>query len=384
MRERVLFVAGDVGGASVQAPVAKMFLSYDGDYEVRVLTDAGPRAKSQDAWTKANIPFEAVSHEDAAAIDKYLKWADAVVSGSCSTAYQLERAVVKRAKELGVSSAILADVVFSHSAKQFRDLEPTVWLAIDQPHKEAIMALRSGLSEDKVVVTGQPTYDNLLGIIEKRVEIRSKHRALLGVEESDYLVMYSSPGDKAAHFETTLEMTFLGLQTLKKIHGDRLVFLPRLHPKLGTSTKCDGYVAGAYTRVEEFCKSGNIRLVRADKAPMDELDVTVDLLTCAMATDGTKTVIMGGLVVFLMPDTVQHRMRVEFLQESPYLPELRKQAAFGVFCYSDIENIFKVLQQPMLQGLVRSEARKHFSLPEDRSATENVFKAILRLARAAK
>ena len=49
MGERVLFVAGDVGGASAQVPVAKTFLSYDGDYEVQVLTDSGPRAKAGDA-----------------------------------------------------------------------------------------------------------------------------------------------------------------------------------------------------------------------------------------------------------------------------------------------------------------------------------------------
>ena len=66
------------------------------------------------------------------------------------------------------------------------------------------------------------------------------------------------------------------------------------------------------------------------------------------------------------------------------MPELRKEAAFGVFSYDDLETVFEDSQGPHDQEWALGNAKKHFALSEDWSATENVFKAVLGLAKAAK
>lgn len=380
MPERILFVAGDVGGANAQVRVAKKFLEEADKYEIKVLVDKGPRAKAGEAWKKANISYETVSIVDVEAIEKWIHWSDVIVSGSCATAWHLESAVIKIAKDQKKPSAILADVVFSHCYPYFQELDPTNWFALDHAHKDSILAKRPWLDSKRVVVTGQPTYDNLKDILTKKDEIRKTYRTALGLNEENYVVLYSSPGDKAASFETTLEMILMGLKVLQRIHGERLTFLPRLHPKLGTNTKCDGYVNGAYERIEEFCKTEKIKLVRQDQAPMDELDIVCDLLTSAISTDATKTVMMGGIAVFLLPDTVQYRLEVDLSREHPYLPELERNAAFGIFSYREVEKGFLRSQDSHEQKLVKKNAKKYFSLP-DISGTENVFNTICNIAR---
>jgi len=372
--KKILFVAGDIGGASAQMPVYKKMSALPEKFEARVLVDGGPRAKAQDAWTKAGVPFATVDPAKKELIASAAQWPDVIISGSCATAYQLESEVVRLAQVAGKRSVILADHILSHRYSFFMELKPTNWFAIDSAHKEDILSRRPGLKSECVVVTGQPTYDSLKDILNRKSEIRKKHRSGLGIAEDDYLALYQSTGDKPAHFEVSLEMVYMGLKTLQRSKQDKLCFLPRLHPKLASSTKCENFTASAYLRVEEFCKNEKIKVVRADSTQTEELIAASDLLMCSPATtEGTKAVSLGCVVVFLAPDTVQYFFEKFLSCPYPFLPQIEKKAAFAVLKYCEVDDVFMASQR--YPDEILANARNNFSLPEG-FAVDNVINAV--------
>jgi hypothetical protein len=304
------FVAGDIGGAKAQAVVAKELLRRG--HAIDFVAD--PSGQAPQFFEKQGFRFQTeldITDSDARV---FFISTDSSASG-------LGRDIARKASEIGKEVVFAADAYINHCFSPWKEVSFGTWFAIDDWHREEIIRIRHGLLEENVRVVGQPLFDQLIDTIPKKAKKREDTRGLLGVKDSEQVVLWWSHGTLDVIAEDIL-MALTGMKQLEKLNR-KVTFIPRFHPKLA-DTAGSGYIPALKKLLRDtFDESSFIKLLWADSIPPEHLSLSSDVVLTTISFEGAKNVFMGGppLVRLLGPQN-QAWLR-ELYQKYPFFSDVR-------------------------------------------------------------
>ncbi len=191
---RVLAVCGDAGGAAALAPVVLKLREHP-DVHVE-LWAYGPGVEVMRArMIKANVISAGA---DANALDAI--WSsfdpDVLLAASSVNEYEFEKKFTRLARSRRVPSLVVVDswtsygTRFGPRAGEFDALPDLIAVPDSRSREEWIAA---GVSEERLVVTGQPAFDALAEIKDSfSAERRAQVRESLGVKTGEWLAVFLS------------------------------------------------------------------------------------------------------------------------------------------------------------------------------------------------
>lgn len=194
-RPRVLFVAGDPGGAYALVPVIRELI-FTKLYDIEVLGYyQGTKVFRQ--FFESAIELSVISkHEDVFARLSMLE-PDIVVTASSSNHYDLEKQFIAIAKEKGMKTLTVLDfwsnyrLRFSNEKGELQYLPDKIAVIDDLAYREMCA---EGFPEDRLVITGQPAFDTYL---ESRQEVTASEikrmREKLFADEDKVVLFLSQP-----------------------------------------------------------------------------------------------------------------------------------------------------------------------------------------------
>jgi hypothetical protein len=324
-------VFGDIGGAKIMLSARKELMARG--ISVRVIVDADPVAKGGTVWEKAGIPFEKML-PGMAEFEDAIREADLIFAGSCATAFAAEYWAIERGKAFNKFTVIGSDMWFNHAQKQWRNATPDFWLAIDEIHQKDILKLRPDWLPDRVPILGQPAFDNLPALIANKENIRRELRAKLGIANCEHALLYWSPGENRGRCTEGFIGLIEGIQSVSRL-SSRSVIIPRIHPKMKQ------VIGEEYDRtwreiIATTCKETGCRLVWANDADPQKLNLASDVVLSQWSTDSITSAICGVPTVNIFLSEFQDFLLNDLHQERPFLPTVKCGAAVGVFSLFNI------------------------------------------------
>ncbi len=353
-----MFVAGDVGAARMQLPVARQLVGQG--HQVDLVADGSGMAVNifRDEKVDHLVLFSASPDK----VERVTARCDLVFSGYSASAWGIEKSFVEHAS----SPVVLgSDGFFNHALPQWRDAQPGHWFAIDGSHAEAIRQLSSSPSRHWVQAVGQPAFDAVLELLPKKEDIRHQVRSALKISNDAPVLLWWSQG-MAQVIEEDIKMLKAALD-----HCD-MVFIPRIHPKLNQTVR-QGYVDELRSELVAYARTQKSTVVSADHVPGEHLCLAADVIVSITCTEDIKNTMIGGppVVHFLGP-TVQHWMKTDLGLRHPYLPDVANGLSLGAFSVDEVlPAVRAALANP---GALRQNWR-----PPDQPATERVAAALLAL-----
>lgn len=227
---RVVAVAGDAGGARAVLPV------------IRALVRAGVSVECR-AYAAATAVWRAAGLASADPRGSDLAGVDGLVLGTTVGPEQLEPEYVRSAADRGIRSVSIVDAWVSYRERFLARDGLVHWpdrIAVaDDEMRDGVIA--AGAPRDRVVVTGQPAFDDLapLATPEGREAARARVRAALGVAATELLVLFASQPLHQLHTVAQLgfdDRAVLGdvIRALHRVlvdHGRTALLVVKLHPR---------------------------------------------------------------------------------------------------------------------------------------------------------
>lgn len=346
MSKRFVFVSGDRGAALAQLPVAHELRKRG--HIVQMYADVkGLAAKDIASGDLEHV----VVAEDYEHFAKAIR-GDVMVVGTSASATALEHACALCAQ---VPVVLASDGLFNHALPLWRDIRQHRWFAIDDPHAQAIRALRPSMDPQQVLVTGQPAFDTSLELMPRKQDIRKRIREDLNLGERTFLLWWSQGMP-----EVIEEDELMIAHVLQGLSGSSVSFAARLHPKLDKTVR-PGYVCELRGRIGELSHQHGIQLVSADVVPGEQLCLAADVILSITCTEDIKSTLIGGppVVHFLGP-RVQEWMRQSLFLDYPYLPDVAAGLSLAAFSVSEAPGtVARALRPDALEQL-----RKHWQPPQ--------------------
>lgn len=364
MAKNFIFVCGDIGGTDMMIRVAKKLVT-DG-HRVDFVVDGDGIGYQQ--LIKQRMVFQMQFAENLSYNDED---ADLVFISTCASALNVPKSYAKA--NFGVRPVVFgADGLFNHGYKWLGE-KADYWLAINGAHAQAIRNLRPELESYRVVVTGQPAFDSVIGLIPGKEEIGSKCRQELNISDDENVFLWWSQGMPEV-IEEDVEMILSAIKAVGRV-TESGVFIPRVHPKLEKIKS--GYVQEILGKVESACSQSRVRLVRADKAPSEQLCLASDAIISITCTEDVKNWIMGGPpVIHHMGPSIQSWFKDSLLLRPPYfLPDVENGQALSVRENSEWKS---AIMASITRG-TRQELRRDWEAPEG-LATDKVANFLVDVA----
>jgi hypothetical protein len=237
-----LAVAGDSGGANALAPVLQHVLAGS-----RPLVACAYR-EARSAWNQQGIPWqelpETLGDSGAEALLEHFRPA-AVLTGTSMNGVDLERRITAAAARRGVPSLALLDYWtnyrprFADAAGRLTGLPDRIAVMDEHARRDMVAA---GFPADRLVVTGQPVFDELEAFrggsgapaLRAELDLAPADRLLLFISQP-LSELYGDDCDRPNHpgfTEHTVLQALLGaLEGIGARHRANLVLLVRPHSK---------------------------------------------------------------------------------------------------------------------------------------------------------
>ena len=325
-------VVGDLGSCRELLFITPMLIRWG----YTLVWFADPQGKAKDYLTKEEVQFR----EELPSLEER---PNLVLIGTSVSAWQFQVAMTERGHQWGSPVLWLEDLHGTGARLPVRCVNPDVMLVIDEVAETITHRTRPGV---KTYVIGKPTFADLSPI--QGSDIRSRIRNENGIGQRDILVSYWSGGEIPERAEQQLQ----ALVTFANLHRDRVVLVPRLHPKLPS---------GFRDEMWQFVKTNAPRVFHASELPADHLHLASDVVTAEWTgTEGLRAMLLERpVLVWMFPmKGDEERLRSVYPNESP--PLLEAGAALAIATQTDLDVIMKIAEDPgrALQAL--SDGRQDF------------------------
>ncbi len=369
--KRFMFVSGDIGGTRMMVPDAKFLKSLG--YEVAVGADGA--GKGIDAWTQEKFNFHVINNISEFRFEDIIAWSDLVFISTCASASAVEEEFARQCYGR-VPVVMGADGFFNHGFKKWQAVQADYWFAITDGHAQMIRALRPNLPPERVIVVGQPAFDNAMDMISKKGEIRLSRRQQFGIGDEKVVLWW--PTGMGELIEEDIGMV---MAAIKGLIGTNTIFMMNgCHPKLENVRK--GYIADIISRVSDYCCSWGVKYLNTQplNIPFGELYqlcLASDVILSITSTEDILSTMMGGPpVVHLLGPITRKWMEDELFLKTPYLPDVIMGESLLAISQDEIPEVLAKSFDPE----VKRELRANWQPPKER-ASEKVAQTLIVLAR---
>jgi hypothetical protein len=358
----ILAVAGDPGGANALAPVIERLRS-DSRVSVRALA----YRQAGKLWRQRGLACEDLSEDIfMGAVSSFFKQKhpSLLLTGTSANGVDLEKQFVAQARHMRVPSVAVLDF-WTNYALRFADADgllsflPDRIAVMDEQARSEMLA--AGFESARIVVTGQPAFDDLRhwreGFSEAR---RAEVRTMLGLKQNQLFVLFASqplsslygtdpfhPHYQGYHEEPVLDMLVKALEQIARKNEVEVVLVIRPHPR---------------EKVEAFTKRWGSSLpisVYTDGESCD-LVMAADLVVGMTTVLLVEACYLGCLTVSLQPE----------LRFPDSLPTNRLGLSRAVYT---TQQIAPVIEEMLLDEMTRKAARARLAhLAVDTDATRRV------------
>ncbi|MDP3793566.1 MAG: hypothetical protein Q8R07_02320, partial [Candidatus Uhrbacteria bacterium] len=313
----VAVVVGDIGSAAELVP-AVAELVRRGVAEVRWFADPTGKAGTN-VLEKHGIPYESrlPNGDDVFSL---------VLVGASVTACRYQKEWIYWGRSHGARTMMYEDLHTTGARPHVLGIDPHVMLVIDEEASRITNRTRPARTLEHVYVVGKPTFEDLPDMIAQRDTIRFRIRAELEVSPYDFLVVYWSAGEAPEQPRVHLD----ALRDLGIIDGRRVVFAPRLHPKLP-----DFHELWAHATTGS-CATVDARHINN---PPEHLSIAADLVVAAwQGTGGLRAALLCQYVAIpLFPDDTEKRIAAG--HEQGLTPLLRAKAALPIVSAEQLPSV---------------------------------------------
>lgn len=292
---QVLAVSGDPGGASALAPVVE-FLRQTG----RAQIEARAYRQACAVWARRGLEFSALDEQAEPVLPDAMQL---LLTSTSVNDVNLEKQFTAAARARGITSVAVLDFWSNYRPRFGAEGSgfPDRIAIMDAQAREEMLA--EGFEAERLIITGQPAFDELLTWSESwTAERRHSARAEMGAGEEDLLVVFASqpfstlcrPGAEifpSPGYDERVVAALL-VQALEKIAAEsqrRIVLAIRPHPREDAA---------------------NLRHLRSDRFPIHignegdsrEAVVAADLVVGMNSALLVEACYLGCLVVSLQPN----------------------------------------------------------------------------------
>jgi len=255
-----------------------------------------------------------------------------VLVGASVTAYEYQIEWTRWGRSCGARVMWYEDLHTTAARPAVRVVSPHVMLVIDEVALRITNETRPELAD--VCVVGKPSFEDLPGMMGDASAIRKRVRADLEIGERDFLVAYWSAGEAPEQTRAHLG----ALRNLNTIEGRRVVFAPRLHPKLPDFVPLWAYATTG------SCLTVDARQIN----PAEHLSLAADLVVAAwQGTNGLRAALLGKYVAIpFFPEDTDHRIAAGHLEEGR-VPLMRAKIALPINSAGELPGVIsRVMRDP--------------------------------------
>lgn len=246
VRPKILIICGDPGGAGAVSPVIRLLESGN---RVQLRTIAYNEAA--DIWDGQGITYEKIPNDFSKAETSALlrgENARLLFTGTSVNGIDLEKQFIAAAAQDGIPSLSLIDFWTNYTWRFSNHKDALVYV----PDKIAIMdkfafdeMVREGFDPTKLVITGQPVFDDLaewrqMFSPQRRLGVRD----MLGVKTDEIFILFTSQPLTSLYGTDVLEEKYLGfdewsvleilihsLEVIQTQSGAKIHLVIRPHPR---------------------------------------------------------------------------------------------------------------------------------------------------------
>lgn len=345
MTLRLVAVCGDPGGASALAPVLELMAR-----EGRVTVDAFAYRQACYIWQKRGLRFEALDENlPQEEIDSLLRIPATrlLLTGTSVNGVDLEKSFIESARRRKLPSLALLDYWSNYGAR-FSVGEgkqaclPDRIAVMDEWARDEMLA--EGFDAARLVVTGQPAFDALLGKSRVNDVERQRVRDGLNIAHDDLVVLFASQplaevnelsrGDPqwlGYDERTVLTGLLRALDAISQAHARQIVLLILPHPR-----ESRAIFAGV--------GSASVRVLVAEQGNALDVAQAADVVTGMNSVLLMESCYSGFLTVSLQPG----------LRQADSLPASRLGVCPAVYREADM---LPVLDRMLFDSVARAECR---------------------------
>lgn len=325
---RIVAIAGDPGGAAALAPVLRLLRQQDRPVQALAYRQAVTH------WRNSGLTVEELAEStDCAAAQQRLVdlGATILLSATSDNGVNLEKRFLAAARRLGIPSLAVLDhwmnyrLRFANPKGELAYLPDRIAIMDEQAREEM---LAEGLDASRLVVTGQPAFDELAALRRSVTpQQRQAIRHMLGVANDERMVLFASepislmcgttpsqplyPG----YTEQTVLRTLAGaLERIARRRTEKIVLVVRPHPLEKTDS--------LHVSVQR-----PLRLVLDGRGKGREVVLGADLVTGMTTMLLVEACLLGCVVLSIQPG----------LRLADALPTNRWGASQGVYREEEIE-----------------------------------------------
>lgn len=346
---RVLAVAGDAGGAAALVPVLRRMNAAGGKWVLQVLAYRQARTVFAEAALVFHELGELADEEEAGRRLKDFR-PDVLLTATSVNGVDWEKRLVAESRRSGIPSLAVLDFWSNYRARFADECDRLAFL----PDRIAVMDDRAriemaelGFPADRLVVTGQPAFDEWAerkaGAEEAAAAVRARygaddvrHKLVLFLSQpiSDF---YSSPALRARHPGYSEAEVFRAaaeaLEQLARKRDLHITLLVRPHPRETRLLAPEGAL------------SAHVKLSRVDRDPIRPLMMASDVVAGMTTVLLMEACFLGCVTVSMQPG----------LRGPDILPANRMGMTFSVYDPADTE---AVLATALFDERARAEKKK--------------------------
>jgi hypothetical protein len=241
---QIVAIAGDPGGAAVLAPVLELLRQ-----ERRPLRALAYR-QAVTYWRSRGLEVDELSAStDLERAKQYLRdlRADILLSATSDNGVNLEKPFFAAARQLGIPSLAVLDhwmnyrLRFANPSGELLYVPDRIAIMDEQARREMIA---EGLDPERLVVTGQPAFDELASFRQSATpQQRKTIRQGLGILEDEHMVLFASepistmcgtepsqPLYPGYTEQTVLRVLVAALERIARRRPEKIVLVVRPHP----------------------------------------------------------------------------------------------------------------------------------------------------------
>jgi len=361
-RGTLIIGSKDTGSGEALGPIIK---ALENDYTIVVYADRlaarvlGKSQYSLEALNNAPEYTQAVGYFNP----------ELVLTGVSQSGPGIERSLTRQARAGGTPSIWISDGLFGtkpshlfypHGLDVYPDYVCLPYNVSQRFFEETVPKF----NRERIYVTGNPAFDELFLLAQRKSEIRERVRRELGIDSLTKLMVFASQAD-ACDIDILADV----VDTLINIPEDIALTL-RLHP--ADRRKIDEFKP----LLDRFKQAGKGKLVDSDMVgEINELVVASDLVASKFSTVNLKGIYFRKLVLYLLESEEARRvLRYDQKIEPDELPMIQLGDAIGVLDIDQLRPAVELLfNTNSLQGIIKAQETDY---PLDGKNTERVVSVI--------
>lgn len=296
-----------------------------------------------------------------------------ILGGISQSGPGIERRLTRWAKAQKIPTVWISDSFSGTQAKHLykphgADVYPDYFCLPYQGSKGFLVKTAPYFDESKVLVTGNPAFDELFVLAQKRDEIRGKIRGDIGLDDSVKLLVFASQAEQCDI--DNLNDVVDGLLGIPNEMRKKIVLGVRFHP--ADRKKIEQFKPA----MERLTEVGRGRIVDTYSVTgINELMLAADAVASMFSTVNLKSLYFRGVPYYLLHLKEAREILYRDQRITPdQLPMVESGAGVLISDRSQFQPAFEMLFDGLFQHNIREAQKKYY--PLDGKNTERVVHLI--------